>query len=120
MALLPPGDCSHEMSFLVDEARYLPLCIAAVPQWDHRTRTQREYREGGQGGSAVAIQISQTGRTDVIYLSLSIYLLDEREGDLFSFACNKTTQDVFSWCGRATCCSACPSRVSSIAQCCSS
>ena len=34
-------------------------------------------REGGQGGSALAIQISQAGWTDVIYLSiyLSVWLL---------------------------------------------
>ena len=30
-------------------------------------------REGGQGGSALAIQISQAGWTDVIYLSAPHY-----------------------------------------------
>ena len=29
-------------------------------------------REGGQGGSALAIQISQAGWTDIIYIYLSI------------------------------------------------
>ena len=34
----------------------------------------RMDREGGQGGSALAIQISQAGWTGVIYVSISIYL----------------------------------------------
>ena len=58
-------------------------------------------REGGQGGSALAIQISQAGWTDVIYLSIYLSIMYHSTKSVLQWycACNyQASQEPYMLC----------------------